>query len=190
MGEKRAKASGSPVQASVGHQQPTNRLRVGENDDEVKATNKTCGWGEALDVEVVSHRYERMKGEKEHELEQRFQPSDTRIFTNDQRAQNEESRKRAQVHRGRKEMGDSGRGRSRRNRLGDSSPRPRLQTSSVMSMKKTRWTRDEPEQPFDDQSTCPRHSPNQYITGRQEMRTSCRRQGAWGMGELGAVVGK
>ena len=53
--------------------------------------------------------------------------------------------------------------------------------------------RDEPEQPFDNQSTCQRRSPNQYVTKRQETRTSCRRKGAWEMGlmgELGAVVGK
>jgi hypothetical protein len=56
------KASGSLVHAFVRHQQLTNRLRTGENDDEVETTNKT---GKALDVEVVSHRYERERGEKE-----------------------------------------------------------------------------------------------------------------------------
>jgi hypothetical protein len=152
MGEKRTKASDSPVQASVRHQQPTNRLRAGENDDEIEATNKTCGLGKALDVEVVSHRYERARGEKEHEPEQRFQPSKTRVCTSDQRAQNGKSRKRAQVHRRRKEMGHSGRGRSHRNRLRDGSPRPRLQ--KVISYE---CEKDDPEQPFDDQSTCLRH---------------------------------
>src|SRR5712691_32193 len=119
MGEKRTKASGSPVQASVRHQQPTNRLQAGENDDEVEATNKTCGLGEALDVEVVSHRYERARGEKEHELEQRFQPSKTRVCTNDQRAQNGESKKTSTSSQTEKRDGAYGRGRSRRNRLRD-----------------------------------------------------------------------
>jgi hypothetical protein len=35
-----------------------------------RATNKTCGLGQALDVGVVSHRCERTRRKKEYELEQ------------------------------------------------------------------------------------------------------------------------
>jgi hypothetical protein len=83
----------------------------------------------------------------------------------------------------RKEMGHSGMGRSRRNRLRDGSPRPTLQNVVSCECEKDKTDeRDEPEQSFDDQSTCLRHWPNQYITERQETRTSCRRQkecGGW-----------
>jgi hypothetical protein len=134
MGEKRTKASGSPVQASVRHQRPTNRLRAGENDDEVEATNKTLGLGEALDVEVASHRYERAKGEKEHELEQRFQ----RVCINDQRAQNGKSRKRAQVRRRGIVEGEEVAGTNcETTRQGQG-----CRTSLVMSVKKTKRTRE------------------------------------------------
>lgn len=55
-------------------------------------------------------------------------------------------------------MGHSGRGRIRRNRLRDGSPRPTLlNVVSYEREKDETDERDEPEQPFDDQSTYLRH---------------------------------
>jgi len=101
--ESKAKASGSPVQASVRHQQPTNRLRDVENEDEVEGDKKKHAVGPSSE-------------QKSNRRKHAFAPTTSE--------QSGESRKRAQVYRRRKKRGHSGRGRSRRNRrLRDGSPK-------------------------------------------------------------------
>ncbi|KAH9038439.1 hypothetical protein EDB84DRAFT_1675471 [Lactarius hengduanensis] len=101
-----------------------------------RATNKTCGLGQALGVEAVSHQYERTRRKKEHNSELKQQSNRWKHAFLHQRPGSTErgvKKTRASLQTEKeKESGHSATGRERgRNnrRLWDGSPRPRLQTS-------------------------------------------------------------